>query len=87
MCVIDSHARPHACTTSVVMRGWCQGPGYRVGFGVCEGKVLPAGTDPVAVRSAPLCPALPRQHNTTVFFGTTFSTALPRLTLDLRRAL
>lgn len=32
------------------MRGWCQGPGFRVGFGVCEGKVLPAGADPVAVR-------------------------------------
>lgn len=27
---------------TVVMQGWCQGDGYRVGFGVCEGQVLPA---------------------------------------------
>ena len=27
---------------TVVMRGWCQGDGFRVGFGQCEGKVLPA---------------------------------------------
>ncbi len=26
----------------VIMRGWCQGKGYRVGFGACSGKVLPA---------------------------------------------
>ena len=28
---------------SVVMRGWCQGDGYRVGFGEVEGTILPAG--------------------------------------------
>lgn len=27
---------------SVILRGWCQGDGYRVGFGECEGTVLPA---------------------------------------------
>jgi fumarylacetoacetase len=27
---------------SLVMRGWCQGDGYRVGFGEVEGTVLPA---------------------------------------------
>ena len=32
----------------MVLRGWCQGNGFRVGFGVCEGRVLPNGTDPVA---------------------------------------
>ena len=26
----------------VIMRGWCQGDGYRIGFGECKGKVLPA---------------------------------------------
>lgn len=26
----------------VVMRGWCEGEGYRVGFGECAGVVLPA---------------------------------------------
>jgi len=26
----------------VVLRGWCQGQGYRVGFGKCSGTVLPA---------------------------------------------
>ncbi|MFM0257228.1 fumarylacetoacetase [Paraburkholderia sediminicola] len=26
----------------VVLRGWCQGDGYRVGFGTCSGKVLAA---------------------------------------------
>jgi fumarylacetoacetase len=26
----------------VTMTGWCQGPGYRVGFGEVTGKVLPA---------------------------------------------
>jgi fumarylacetoacetase len=25
-----------------VMRGWCQGDGYRVGFGEVEGTILPA---------------------------------------------
>jgi len=29
---------------SVVLRGWSQGKDFRVGFGVCEGRVLPAGT-------------------------------------------
>jgi fumarylacetoacetase len=28
---------------SLVMRGWCQGVGYRVGFGEVEGTILPAG--------------------------------------------
>ncbi|WP_206001710.1 fumarylacetoacetase [Paraburkholderia aromaticivorans] len=26
----------------VAIRGWCQGDGYRVGFGTCSGKILPA---------------------------------------------
>lgn len=26
----------------VIMRGYCQGDGYRIGFGECKGKVLPA---------------------------------------------
>jgi fumarylacetoacetase len=25
------------------MRGWCQGDGYRVGFGEVEGTITPAG--------------------------------------------
>ena len=28
----------------VIMRGYCQGDGYRVGFGECSGKILPAGS-------------------------------------------
>ena len=28
---------------SLIMRGWCQGDGYRVGFGEVEGTILPAG--------------------------------------------
>jgi fumarylacetoacetase len=27
---------------SLIMRGWCQGDGYRVGFGAVEGTILPA---------------------------------------------
>ena len=27
---------------TVTLRGYCQGNGYRVGFGECSGKVLPA---------------------------------------------
>ncbi len=27
---------------TVVMRGWCRGRGYRVGFGECRGELLPA---------------------------------------------
>ena len=27
---------------NVVMHGYCQGDGYRVGFGTCEGRVMPA---------------------------------------------
>jgi len=27
---------------NVIMRGWCQGEGFKVGFGACEGRVLPA---------------------------------------------
>lgn len=26
----------------LTLRGWCQGDGYRIGFGLCSGKVLPA---------------------------------------------
>ncbi|NUX98844.1 fumarylacetoacetase [Paraburkholderia youngii] len=26
----------------LILRGWCQGDGYRVGFGACAGQVLPA---------------------------------------------
>lgn len=26
----------------VVLRGWCQGDGYRVGFGACSGQIVPA---------------------------------------------
>ena len=26
----------------VTLRGWAQGDGYRVGFGACSGKILPA---------------------------------------------
>ncbi len=28
---------------SLVMRGWCQGNGYRVGFGEVEGTIVAAG--------------------------------------------
>ena len=28
---------------SLVMRGWCQGDGYRVGFGEVEGTIMAAG--------------------------------------------
>ncbi|TKC91133.1 fumarylacetoacetase [Trinickia terrae] len=27
---------------SLTLAGWCQGDGYRVGFGLCEGTILPA---------------------------------------------
>jgi fumarylacetoacetase len=27
---------------TIVMRGHCQGDGYRIGFGECRGKLLPA---------------------------------------------
>ena len=27
---------------TVTLRGYCQGPGYRVGFGECIGQVLPS---------------------------------------------
>ncbi len=30
---------------SVVLRGVCQGNGYKIGFGECEGTVLPAHDD------------------------------------------
>ncbi|WP_250518098.1 hypothetical protein [Caballeronia sp. ATUFL_M1_KS5A] len=26
----------------ITLRGWCQGEGYRVGFGECAGRILPA---------------------------------------------
>lgn len=26
----------------VIIRGFCQGENYRIGFGLCNGKVLPA---------------------------------------------
>lgn len=31
---------------TVIMRGWCQGDGYRVGFGTASGKITPAATPP-----------------------------------------
>jgi fumarylacetoacetase len=27
---------------TVTMRGVCQGDGYKIGFGPCDGKILPA---------------------------------------------
>ena len=30
------------CSPAVIMSGGCQGEGYRVGFGECRGRVLPA---------------------------------------------
>jgi len=27
---------------TVIMKGFCQGDGFRVGFGECTGKILPA---------------------------------------------
>ena len=27
---------------TVTLTGWCQGDGYRIGFGECSGKLLPA---------------------------------------------
>lgn len=33
---------------TLTLRGWCRGDGYRVGFGACAGKVLPALEDPYA---------------------------------------
>ena len=29
---------------TVTLTGYCQGDGYRVGFGECSGKILPANT-------------------------------------------
>ena len=26
----------------VILTGWCEGNGYRIGFGDCVGKILPA---------------------------------------------
>jgi len=26
----------------ITLRGWCHGEGYRVGFGECAGRILPA---------------------------------------------
>lgn len=31
---------------TVIMRGWCEGNGYRIGFGEAAGKILPAGPLP-----------------------------------------
>ncbi len=28
---------------TVILRGWCQGVGYRIGFGECRGTITPAG--------------------------------------------
>ena len=27
---------------TVMLKGWCQGDGYRIGFGECRGKLLPS---------------------------------------------
>ena len=27
---------------SIILKGWCQGEGFRVGFGDCAGTILPA---------------------------------------------
>lgn len=31
---------------TVELRGWCEGDGYRIGFGDCSGRILAAYTDP-----------------------------------------
>lgn len=33
---------------TLTLRGWCRGAGYRIGFGDCVGKVIPALADPYA---------------------------------------
>lgn len=40
------------------MRGFCQGDGYRIGFGDCSGEVLPAGSRDAAQAPAPAVCAL-----------------------------
>lgn len=37
-----SHPQDYLTTLLSSPAGYCQGPGYRVGFGDCSGKVLPA---------------------------------------------
>merc|ERR1712224_192453 len=37
---------------NVVMRGHCQGDGFRVGFGDCAGVIMPAGSEVAAVEDA-----------------------------------
>ena len=27
---------------SIILKGWCQGKGYKIGFGDCEGTILPS---------------------------------------------
>jgi fumarylacetoacetase len=31
---------------TIDLRGWCQGDGYRIGFGPCAGEILPAPAEP-----------------------------------------
>ena len=37
---------------SIVLRGICQGDGYTIGFGDCEGTILPAHGDEKYTKSA-----------------------------------
>jgi len=30
----------------VCLRGWCAGDGHRIGFGSCDGTILPAAPEP-----------------------------------------
>ena len=30
----------------IALRGWCEGDGYRIGFGDCRGRILAAHADP-----------------------------------------
>ena len=41
----------------VTLTGWCQGKGYRIGFGECTGQVLPAWTDPLSASIADPAPS------------------------------
>lgn len=69
------------CYCSVVLHGYCQGKGYRVGFGSCSGKILPAGTE---VRARLPSILLPTPHlkgwtEKDDLFTRSFGFAAPRL--------
>ncbi|KAK3244614.1 hypothetical protein CYMTET_45778 [Cymbomonas tetramitiformis] len=54
---------------TVKMRGYCQGDGFRVGFGECDGRILPAGSEDLVLSAQPFTTTFKPAYHTLKLHG------------------